>query len=152
MQASGGEGRTEVGVGTNCEACKGKHRPHTCKIVRRIARGRKRRSPLEAVENTLAKRFELLVHKMNTLYWRYHSKHPLPTTAFGGGTYPSSCAPEYRWSKGHLDHLNCGPPQLGEGRDTVSPAWPACLRTPEPLTRLLQTSSVSIPEDYYCSY
>ena len=41
-------------VGTNCEACKGKHRPHTCKIVRRIARGRKRRSPLEAVENALS--------------------------------------------------------------------------------------------------
>ena len=41
-------------MGTNCEACKGKHRPHTCKIVRRIARGRKRRSPLEAVENTLS--------------------------------------------------------------------------------------------------
>ena len=41
-------------VGTNCEACKGKHRPHTCKIVRRIARGRKRRSPLEAVENMLS--------------------------------------------------------------------------------------------------
>ena len=41
-------------MGTNCEACKGKHRLHTCKIVRRIARGRKRRSPLEAVENMLS--------------------------------------------------------------------------------------------------
>ena len=55
MQASGGEGRTEVGVGgTNCEACHGKHRPHTCKVVRRATRGRKRRSPLEAVENALS--------------------------------------------------------------------------------------------------
>ena len=53
MQASGGEGRTEVGVGTNCEACKGKHRPHTCKIVRRATSGRKRRSPLEAINNAL---------------------------------------------------------------------------------------------------
>ena len=54
MQASGGEGRTEVGVGTNCEACQGKHRAHTCKVVRRTTRGRTRRSPLEAVENALS--------------------------------------------------------------------------------------------------
>ena len=54
MQASGGEGRIEVGVGTNCEACQGKHRPHTCKVVQRATRGRTRRSPLEAVENALS--------------------------------------------------------------------------------------------------
>ena len=58
--------------------------------------------------------------------------------------------PKYFWPKGHLDHLNFGPPHHGEGRDTPLPVWPACLRTPEPLTRLLQTSSLSIPEDYYC--
>ena len=41
-------------MGTNCEACQGKHRAHTCKVVRRTTRGRTRRSPLEAVENALS--------------------------------------------------------------------------------------------------
>ena len=54
MQASGGEASGGEVVGTNCEACKGKHRPHTCKIVRRNTRGRKRRSPLEAINNALS--------------------------------------------------------------------------------------------------
>ena len=53
MQGSGGGGHTKAGVGTIticCEACQGKHRPHTCGRTR----GRKRRSPLEAMSKALS--------------------------------------------------------------------------------------------------
>ena len=53
------------------------------------------------------------------------------------------------WLESHLEPLNFGPPHHGEGRNTPSPAWPACLHMPEPLTRLLQTPRLSVPEDYY---
>ena len=53
MQGSGGGGHTKEGGGTItifCGACQGKHRPHTCGRTR----GRKRRSPLEAMSNALS--------------------------------------------------------------------------------------------------
>ena len=53
MQGSGGGGHTKAGAGTIticCEACQGKHRQHTCGRTR----GRKRRSPLEAMSNALS--------------------------------------------------------------------------------------------------
>ena len=62
---------------------------------------------------------------------------------------PPSCK-KNRWPQGHLEHLNFGPPHHGEGRDTPSPVRPACLRTPKPLTRLLQTPRrLPIRGDYY---
>eukprot|EP01048_Picozoa_sp_COSAG05_P014399 COSAG05_NODE_1629_length_4372_cov_4.107653_7_plen_127_part_00 len=97
----------------------------------------------------------------DSYYWRPHEE-ALMSITIPPATTKVFCASDYlgcsefsqlyaarRWPEGHRETLNFGPPHHGEGRNTPSPAWPACLHTPEPVTRLLQTPRPSIPEDYY---